>query len=471
MKKIIIVIACYFISIVTLLAIVPKYTSLENATKLAIILKNASIGEDNLVSIDLKKISGEQYYLEGITNRGKIYLLYINYLQRVLKYEKLFIANNKMIIFLSPKSSSFVILDKKSFLTSAFSANSYLKIYKGDDPLSGRNVLQKIKSIDVTPYGVKNNRFGIDNKGNYYHYSIELHNGEKELLTYKDAYKLLEEQRLLTALAPEIPAIDRVNTITDFRVNNLNVAVDNPNFSIIITFDQDNLLTEEQIGFEFIELKGTKDYQLLISIPNSTVSQNFSKINDIEYLKDISLTNDKRYISRTVLKTKYNPLLTDVAPQISRIDKRDLVITFFYRGNTAIQGSKSLTPATFITRSASLGQTDFLKTIDKYQTILLKIRNAGDIKVVTENTKKLIFDINQEAITVSNDINLSQLFKIRRQARGLGYVKIVNFVKKEISSNRENLNLENIIQYLSLAEELATGKSQIESVRELKSNL
>ena len=321
MKKVI-VIFLLFLNLSVLIAS-PKYTDIQNARSLASVLMHSSIEENFLVAIDIKKVSNEKYYLEGIAQTGKIYKLFISYLQKLTRNEKIFLRDNKVLVFPFLESSSFVVLDRKEFRKVALNAKSYLKYYRGDDPLAGQSILHAIKAIDIVPYAVES-RFGSNPQGNIYHYSIELHNGEKDYITYYDAYKLLEEQRLLAGTYPEVQAMDKVYSIADVQLQNLDLNLGGtPQFSIRLTLSQDNLLTEEMIGIEILEQKKYKDYLLYITVPNTVISRKFDLANRHEYLTNIDIVNDARYISRTLLKMRFNPLLTNLAPQISKFGKRD----------------------------------------------------------------------------------------------------------------------------------------------------
>ena len=296
MKRIIItVLLCMNLSV---LVASPKYTDIQNARKLASVLMYASLGDDFLVAIDIKKVGNEQYYLEGISQTGKIYKLFISYLQKLAKAEKFFLRDSKVLVFPYPESSSFIVLDRKEFRKVALNAKSYLKHYRGDDPLAGQSILYSIKAINIVPYAVKSS-FGKNLQGHTYHYSIELHNGEKDYITYFDAHRLLEEQRLLSGTYPELQVMDKVYSIKNVQFQNLDLNLGGtPQFAIRLTLDQDSILTEEMIGIEILEQKKYKDYLLYITIPNTIITRKFHLASRHEYLKDVEIDNDARYISR-----------------------------------------------------------------------------------------------------------------------------------------------------------------------------
>ena len=472
MKKIIISV-CFLLISLSVFAAPTKYTNLTKAKKLAGILKYASINDDVLISVDLKRVSNDKYYLEGIAQSGRIYILYINYLQKLLQYEDIFLSDNKVLIFPNPDRSSFVVLDKKEFLKVALNAKSYLRKYVGDDPLSGRSLLYDIKAINVVPYSSENNPLGDNPEGVPYHYVIELHNGEKDLLTYYDAYELLNEQRLLVATYPEIPVINTVYSITDLQFKPLELDKGGlPQFSAILTFDQDTLLTEEQIGIEIFSQKNSHGQLVYISIPNTIVKQPLVAERSIEYLNSVRLSNDNRYISRALLELRYNSLLSDIAPKISKIDKNNLLITFFYRGGVSTVADYKDKTITFDPRSKidSKQEEELLQLLNKYQNDLAKIRDEQDIVVSAEKIETFVTALNKDVKAITDDSALSSFFALREQARELGYNRIIIFAKNTLSNKGEGIDLTEFFALLDKAEQFATDREKIESVRKLRTN-
>ncbi len=468
MKKIIIVVLfCLNLSV---LVASPKYTDIQNARNLASVLMHASIEDDFLVAIDIKKVGNERYYLEGISQTGKIYKLFISYLQKLAVGEKIFLRNNKVLVFPFSESSSFVVLDRKEFRKVALNAKSYLKYYSGDDPLAGQSILHTIKAINIVPYAIES-RFGKNIQGHTYHYSIELHNGERDYITYYDAYRLLEEQRLLAGTYPEIRVMDKIYSIENIQFHNLDLNLGGtPQFSIQLTLDQDSLLTEEMIGIEILEQKKYKSYLLYITIPNTVITGKFDLATQHEYLKDIEIVNDARYISRTLLKMRFNPLLTNLAPQISKFGKRDLFITFFYRNSynsLASQEEKSISFSPFFEEDQK-EQSAFAAIIDKHRATLQQIRKENDVSSVASQTQELVASINQAGINVTSDKHLNLLFELRQQARSFAFNSIVNAIQQTIGEETPNIAPATSKKLLEIAEEFTGDRKNIEMLRDLK---
>ena len=468
MKKVI-VIFLLFLNLSVLIAS-PKYTDIQNARSLASVLMHSSIEENFLVAIDIKKVSNEKYYLEGIAQTGKIYKLFISYLQKLTRNEKIFLRDNKVLVFPFLESSSFVVLDRKEFRKVALNAKSYLKYYRGDDPLAGQSILHAIKAIDIVPYAVES-RFGSNPQGNIYHYSIELHNGEKDYITYYDAYKLLEEQKLLAGTYPEVQAMDKVYSIENVQFQKLDLNLGGtPQFSIRLTLAQDNLLTEDMIGIEILEQKKYKDYLLYITIPNTVISRKFDLATRHEYLKDIDIVNDSRYISRTLLKMRFNPLLTNLAPHISKFGKRDIFITFFYRNSynsVAKQEEKAISFSPFFEVDKK-EQASFTSVINTHRATLKRIRAEKNVVSLASQVQELVANINQDGVNVTSDKHLNLLFELRQQARSLGFNRILNSVQQTLGEDKPSPSSTEYTRLLEVAEEFTGDREKIEMLRELK---
>ena len=360
-------------------------------------------------------------------------------------------------------------MDRKEFRKVALNAKSYLKYYSGDDPLAGQSILHAIKAIDIVPYAVES-RFGSNIHGNTYHYSIELHNGEKDYITYYDAYKLLEEQRLLAGTYPEIQVMDEVYSIENVQFQKLDLNLGGtPQFSIRLTLAQDNLLTEEMIGIEILEQKKYKEYLLYITIPNTIITRKFDLAPRHEYLKNIDIVNDARYVSRTLLKMRFNPLLTNIAPQVSRFGKRDLFITFFYRSSynsVAIREEKNIAFDPFLVEDQK-EQAVFAAIIDKHRVTLQTLRAVQDIVSLASQIQKFVAAINQDGINVTSDKHLNLLFELRQQARSLGFERILNSVQQTIGEDAPSLASTEASKLLKIAEEFTGDREKIERLREL----
>ena len=471
MKKIVLLF-CYTLFIIyPVLGFTLKYTDLNNARKLATALQHSSIGSDFMVSIDIRKVAEQQYYLEGVARSGKIYKLTIDYLQQLAKKEEIFLRHNNVLIFPFKSNSSFVLFNRKEFRQVALNAKTYLKSYTGDDPLAGQNIFHSIKSLDIVPYAHKNSRFGVNLFGDYYHYILEVHNGEKDSLTYYDAYKLLEDQRLLVATYPDIPAMDKVYSIIDMKFQKLKLAYGNtPQFSIILIFDQAILLTEEMVGIEIVEQEEYKDYLIYITVPNSTIKQEFFVDRQYEYLKNISLVNDSRYISRAVLKMQFNPLLTNLAPHITKIDERSIIITFFYRGGfdaVAHSEEKNIIFNPFLAEERKQ-QGVFAQSITEYRAEFEELIEEKDIVLLATGLQNLVARINQDSIQITSDEHLARIFELRHQIKNFGYNAITNFALRALSDNSINLGSIKMQEVLIIAEGFTGKRNEIENIRKLK---
>lgn len=474
MAKRIYLFICALIFSVSILGAVPKYTDLSNARKLATVLQYASVGSDFFVSIDIRKYGGNYYYLEGIARSGKIYKLTMDYLYKLSKTESIFLKNDNILIFPFQGNSSFVVFNRKDFRQIALSAKSYNKSYYGDDPLAGQNIFYSIKSLDIVPYASQNNRFGKNPGGNYYHYTLEVHNGEKEYLTYYGAYQLLKEQKLLTSTYPDIPTIDKVYSIIDVQFQKLKLDYSSvPQFSIILVFNENVLITEEMVGIEILEQKKSKDYLLYISIPNTLVAQEFALERQYEYLKDIQIANDNRYISRAVLKARYNPVLTNLAPHVTKIDEKRIVISFFYRAGfdaVAYQEQKDIVFNPFI-EEERIEQNVYTEKINTYRTSfdnLVASSSSSDIEVLVSELQSIVGNINTYSIQISSDSHLARILELRQQIKSYGYNVIIIFANKALNDSNFSLAPERIRELLTIAESFTGKRNEIEATRQLK---
>ena len=187
------------------------------------------------------------------------------------------------------------------------------------------------------------------------------------------------------------------------------------------------------------------------------------------FVKNIDIVNDARYVSRTLLKMRFNPLLTNIAPQVSRFGKRDLFITFFYRSSynsVAIREEKNIAFDPFLVEDQK-EQAVFAAIIDKHRVTLQTLRAVQDIVSLASQIQKFVAAINQDGINVTSDKHLNLLFELRQQARSLGFERILNSVQQTIGEDAPSLASTEASKLLKIAEEFTGDREKIERLREL----
>ncbi|OGH01082.1 MAG: hypothetical protein A2600_11460 [Candidatus Lambdaproteobacteria bacterium RIFOXYD1_FULL_56_27] len=314
----------------------PKYTDKENAMALARVLDKGSFGRFTVASTYVQNESPKDYYVSVILSDGSSQKWYVDQIFNWSREDKLLLSENRSLLFLDPRDTRFVLLDKNVFHRQALQANVYVKLYGNGDTLEGQKFQYQIKSFNlISP---NETAFGRDETGSQYRYIVDLMNGTSELLTYEDAYRLLKNNFLLTLKDLGDDVLSRAYQVTKVVPTPKGPVEDGvAQFGVEIQFDQNIALSGENFPIEIYERKlynqrtkeFTKEFVMDITIPNSEKTNLIRPITSLEFLNNVEVVKSSKYPKRTFLRASFNPDVMDIPPVVYKNSDTSVYVNFF----------------------------------------------------------------------------------------------------------------------------------------------
>ncbi|MBU2643286.1 hypothetical protein KKI24_01155 [bacterium] len=316
--------------------VTPKYTDKETALELARVLDKGTFGRYTISSAYVQNENVSDYYISVILSDGSAQKWYIDQIYKWSRDDRLLLNNNRALLFLDPTDSHFVVLDKNKFHRLALKANVFRKVFKDEDPLAGKKFRFYIKAFSlISP---TETAFGRDESGSKYRYIIDLYNGIRELLTYEDVYRILENEDLTFEENVDSTTFKNAYHVTKIVAYPKSDPEDGVSqFGVEIQFDQPILTEGEQFPYQIYERKifqknnkeGGKEFIIDITIPNSEKKFEIQPIGNLEYLQDIKIVKDPQYPKRLLLRTTFNPTVMDIPPLIYKNSDNSVYVNFF----------------------------------------------------------------------------------------------------------------------------------------------
>lgn len=316
--------------------VTPRYTDKETALRLASVLDKGTFGRYTISSAYVQNENVSDYYISVILSDGSAKKWYVDQIYKWSRDDRLLLSKNRTLLFLDPTDSHFVVLDKNQFHRLALKANVYTKVFKSEDPLAGKKFRFYIKTFSlISP---TETAFGRDASGSKYRYIIDLYNGIRELLTYEDVYRILENGYLT-----EESDVDSTTFKHAYHVTKLvPYAKSDPEdgvsqFGVEIQFDQPIMMEGEQFPFQIYEQKiykkgqreGEKVFIIDITIPNSEKKFEIRPVANLEYLQNIRIVKDPQHPKRLLMRTAFNSSVMDIPPLIYKNSENSIYVNFF----------------------------------------------------------------------------------------------------------------------------------------------
>lgn len=466
----------------------PKYTTKENAIKLALLLDKGAFGALSISSTYVLNTSTQDYYISAILSDGTSHKWFINQIYQWVKEGRIQLSGNRSLIFLSPKTGHFEILEKNEFHKLALRSKIYIKTFGHSDPLEGQQFYYRIKSFNLISPDEK--AFGRDNEGFEYKYLIDLANGTREPITYNDAFLLMKHKRLLTEMPENVPVLDKAYHITQI-VPHGKMEGENgiSQFGVEIIFDRPFKLNRENFGVELYEStyldrkinKKKQDFLLDLTIPNSEKKFEIKPIPHLEYLQDIKVVKDFRYPKRLLLRAKFNPNVMDIPPVVTKIGDRELLLSFFhlvdqtvYSRNMLLEEEKRkarewsskrvFKVSTKLNRDTQYGKS-FITAVDA----LSLAQKTEDVENRIQKYIEAIERFELAAIEAQNDKQLMEALRQRNTARDDVIHLSIEFVKQSIKDDSKEKST--LITALNRIESLTIDPKIIAEIEELRNIL
>ena len=302
----------------------PEYTNRENALRLAKVIDKGFFQQKRIASTFVKNKMPHEYYLQVILDDGSSHEWKINRIYEWSLNDTLLLSKNRVLIFPDSESANFEVLDKKIFYRRALAAYAFQKDYPNHDLLVGQSMTFAIRKFGIIKPNVEG-FYQTDSQGHRYRYTFDFKNGIREVLTYLDAYRLLENGLLLDAVEHTEKVMERPFQAVGLSVFPKKLEDDMRNiwrFAVGVEFQNQISLKPENIPFQVVEenerVPQTGERQtkffVQVMIPNSQISHEPEQIRSLEYLRNVQLVADTAHQNRVFLRAELNPEIFELRP-------------------------------------------------------------------------------------------------------------------------------------------------------------
>lgn len=482
---------CLFILVAMNLPAVPKYTDKETALRLAKVLDEGSYGRYTITSTYVQNEDINNYYLSVILSDGSAKKWYIDQIYKWSRDDMLILSDNRALIFLDPQDTRFQVLDKNEFHKLALQANVYVKEFKGEDPLQGQRFRFRIKNFSlISP---TETAFGRDDNGSKYRYIIDLYNGNRELFTYEDAYKLMRDDLLRMEASFEAPTFEKAYHITRILPHEKTQS-DNgvSQFGIELQFNQSIELKGEHFPFIIYETnvkdrrtgKLKKEFFIDFTVPNSEEKFEVKPINNLEYLYNVHLLKDPKYPRRLILRSSFNPSVMDIPPIVYKNGENSIYLNFFNLVDQSVLSRGMLLEAKERKQAeqSSLKEIKVKKVLKKETDYSRAFIAATELhkesQAIREPIPKIdklnesIKQFEKAALLAEQDAQLYSALMQRNKLRNTVIVLSLDYVKNKLATETvASSEVDRLTSMLDQAESFTRNQKVIENIDMLRDKL
>ncbi|MCH8884498.1 MAG: hypothetical protein IIA41_13505, partial [SAR324 cluster bacterium] len=270
----------------------PRYTDRENALAMAEALQNGIFRENLINSTFIQSIGGERYFIKVVLDNGSEQDWNIDRIRQLSRTESIVLKNNGALLFPSEETNDFVVLDKGRFAQMALQSKVYIKEYRSSDVLAGQRInfavhrFNLVELLNLVP--------GSDELGYRHHYLFDLENGQRERLSYLDAYRALERGGLISDPLSVSPVLRAPYRLREIKPHPLQQPPGEPvgHFAVEMVFDRPVELEPGHFPFQFFERpirRGSPatDFIVEITFPNAVMPEPVDSIDSLEFLRKI----------------------------------------------------------------------------------------------------------------------------------------------------------------------------------------
>ncbi len=470
---------------------VPKYTDKETALRLAKTLDEGSFGRYTITSTYVQNEDINNYYISVILSDGSAKKWYINEIYKWSRDDRLILSNNRALLFLDLQDSKFFVLDKNEFHKLALQANVFIKDYGTSDPLHGQEFRFKVKNFSlISP---TETAFGRDKTGSKYRYIIDLFNGNRELLTYEDAYRVQMRERLLIEKELMGPTFEKAYHITRIMPHSREMKDSGVSqFGVEIQFNQSVILTGDHFPYEIYEKnnynkktkKSKREFYIDFTIPNSIDKFDVKPIKNLEYLYNIHILKDPKYPRRLIMRSAFNPSVMDIPPIVYRNSENSIFVNFFNLVDQSVlsRGMLLEVQKRKEAEQASLKEIKIDKVIKKesdYSRAFIAAtelyKESQAIREPLPKIQKLMNSIKQfekSALLAEKDSQLYSALMQRNKLRNTVIMLSLDYVKNKLATESvDSTEVTELIGMLDQAESFTRSPKVIKNIELLREQL
>ena len=406
-----------------------RFADKDTALELAQALDKGVFRDRVISSTFIQSVGRDQFIVKVVLDNGAELDWDMHKLRAWTHDESLTLRKNRALLFPKEQTNAFVVLDKNLFAQKALRAKVYAKTYGESDVLAGQTIKYAVHQFNLVD--LLNIAPGTDEQGYRFHYLLDLENGQRELLSYLDAYQVLARNGLGEDTQAAEPVMRKPYQLTAIQPHELQMVNGTGRFGMELVFDRPLQLDAGAFPFQLYERptpvagRGPRDPAFVIEFtaPNAILDGEVTPISHLEFLQTIRAVADQRHANRVLVQANLNPEVMSVPPEVE-VKGPSVLVTFTKVPDQSVFDRKALLEAELRRRqdkllAGSLTQEEIARRNTYRQTMetgMGQLDSARTRPTYQERIDLLIAalaNFNEAAVSASNDRDLEEALRQR----------------------------------------------------------
>ena len=438
----------------------PRFTGKENALRLAETLDKGVFQQKVIQATFVESNSPGRYQVRLLLSNGAELHWDLHQVRAWAQTDRLILAGNRSLIFPSEGDNRFVVLDKTRFSDAALKAKIFVKHYEDEDLLAGQEIhyttlrfhLTKLLDIPTTR----------DAHGYQHVYAFDFTNGQRELLSARQAYFALEQRAFLQDRKKNSPFIQRPYILRRMRPKRLIRPAKGGfgRFSLELEFDQPVTLSPGHYPFQVYEQEGDERFLIQFLIPNAIIRKPIRKLPYLEFLRNIQALPSATTPGNALVRAFIASNVLNTPPEVI-IDGNKVNLTFTKIDDQSMFNPHALREAK-ARRQQELALTPALSTAqikrrqEYRQLYTLGLRQVGSAQASGNVAKALglqaqaLVNFQKAAEKASSDDELESALLQRNVLLKTTPYQIASYVERSLGKGRP-ANRQALVKLLDMA--------------------
>jgi hypothetical protein len=407
----------------------PRFTNKDTALELAKVLDKGVFRGKLISSTFVQSPDVGDYQIKVVLDDGTELNWNIDQIRLWSQDDSITLSKNRVLVFPSLETNEFGILDKNEFTRAALRARVYAKHYSGSDVLAGQVInfaVHRFNLVDLLKI-----RPGHDELGYQHHYVLDYETGERDFLSYLDAWRALNSGALMEEPGSE-PVMHAPYRLESIRPLPLQRIVENGTgtFGVELQFDRNVELRPGHYPFRLYERRpGRKgspldnNFVLEVTAPNAILPKEVNRFDALEYLNEIHAVPDGAHQNRVLLQAMIAPEVLTHPPEVE-VRGRSVSVIFTKVEDQSVFDRKALHEAELRRKQEKLLAPTLSPPEAEQRKLyrghmetglgqLDKARATGDLAERYELLLTSLSNFREAAIQASSDLQLEEALRQR----------------------------------------------------------
>lgn len=430
----------------------PRYTDKETALNLAKALDKGTFDNQLITSTFIQAAEKGRYFIKVILENGGEQDWNMVRLHDLSRRESIVLQGNLALLFINDDTNEFVVLDKNEFTQQALKSTVFIKKYPNGDVLAGQQIAFRLHRFNLSE--LLNLKMETDELGYRKKYVLDMSNGQREQLSFLEAYYTQERNGLVADPADAAPVMEspyRLQRISRHEFQETGVS-GTGQFSIEMLFDRPIELKSAHFPYKFFELterwknpiENSSNFVVEITVPNAVLPKPVGRIKILEFLRNIRVLPDPDpdHPLRLLLQANLNPDVM-TSPPLVTVEGSSVMISFTKVMNQSVLDRRDLEEADLRYRQEKLLNRklspDEVQLRRNFRDLMAKgeeqkavARHAATFREKVEALFAALDNFRQAAELASSDSELGNSLRMRNSLEVKIPVMLVREARKSL---------------------------------------